>query len=499
MNLAELLDDLVDEPSELDKNIEIKGIAIDSRKVKKDYVFIAIAGSVKHGLDYLQQALNNGAVAVIFENAESEEFGLDQQAIYQIAVNDLNLKLGKIAARFYHSPSKQIDVIGVTGTNGKTTCSQFLCQILPECGVIGTLGWGEKSALKKTINTTPDAVDVQEMLAEFVNLKKQTVVMEVSSHGLQQGRVNEVEFKGAVFTNLSRDHLDYHGSMEDYLDAKLVLFKQPNLEFVVVNADDPASKHFLAVANNNARPWVFSTTGNKNSFLENTVVEWVTAEKIDYQLNGIKFDVCWRNGKASVQTMIVGDFNLENILAVMTVLLALGYTLDAAAGKISGLESVKGRMEAFGGHQQQPFVIVDYAHTPDALKKVLLGVKKYSQQTLWLIFGCGGNRDKGKRVEMGAIAEQYADRVVITNDNPRFESPQQIIDDILAACLNKDTEVIQDRSQAIRTVIKNAAENDCIVIAGKGHEDYQEIKGVKHAFSDQEIVKQALQEWMNQS
>lgn len=497
MNLAELLDGLIDEPSISDKNIDIKGIAVDSRKVNKDFVFIAIAGSIQHGLAYLQQAIKNGANAVIFENTGSEKFSLDQHSIYQLGVNNLNLKLGRIAARFYCSPSLEIDVIGVTGTNGKTTCSQFLLQILPECGVIGTLGWGEKNNLKKTVNTTPDAVDIQKILAEFVRLKKQTAVIEVSSHGLQQGRVREVDFKGAVFTNLSRDHLDYHDSMKEYLQAKLILFKQPTLKFVVVNADDPVSNNFLVVANKNAKPWAFSATANKNSLFEKMDLEMVVAEEINFTQNGIKFNVCWRNERAGVQTKIMGDFNLENILAVITVLLALGYSLNVAADKASKLVSVKGRLEAFGG-DKKPLVLVDFAHTPDALKKLLLSVKKYQQNRLWLIFGCGGNRDKGKREEMGSIAVSYADRVVITNDNPRYENPQQIVNNILAGCLIKNVEVIQNRSQAIHAVIKKADENDCIVIAGKGHEDYQDINGVKQPYSDQEIVKQALQEWVNQ-
>jgi UDP-N-acetylmuramoyl-L-alanyl-D-glutamate--2,6-diaminopimelate ligase len=250
------------------------------------------------------------------------------------------------------------------------------------------------------------------------------------------------------------------------------------------------------VASKNAKLWVFSATNKENSLVSKKPTEKVTTEKIIYSLNGIKFYVCWRNEKARVQTKIVGDFNLENILAVMTVLLAKGYALNVVADKVSRLLPVKGRMEGFGGNKK-PFVFVDYAHTPDALEKLLLSLKKYSQQKLCLIFGCGGNRDKGKRAEMGAIAGRYADRVVITNDNPRYEDPQQIINSILEGCLNQDTEVIQNRTQAIQTVIKKANESDCIVIAGKGHEDYQEIKGIKHPFSDQEIVKQALQEWVN--
>ena len=492
MNLAELLDGLADDSSKLDESIEIKGIALDSRRIKTGFVFIAVAGAVKHGLVYLHQAIENGASAVIYEIQGSESYSLEKLSIYQLPIADLSLKLGCIANRFYQSPSKKLDVIGITGTNGKTSCSQFLLQLLPDCSVIGTLGWGEKEALEQTLNTTPDALDVQSMLAEFVNTKKKTVVMEVSSHGLQQGRVNEVSFKGAVFTNLSRDHLDYHGSMEDYLQAKLILFKQPELQFVVVNANDVHSETFLAVADKKVKKWAFSAIGNEGRFLGNTAIENVIADDITYSLKGIEFVVCWRNTRVQVQTGIVGDFNLENILAVMTVMLAQGYTLNEVARKICELVPISGRMEHFGGNGK-PVVFIDYAHTPVALEKVLQGLRKYCQHGLCVVFGCGGNRDKGKRAQMGEIAENFADQVIITNDNPRFESPIQIINDIVVGCTNK-IEIIQNREHAIQTAIKNADNNDCIVIAGKGHEEYQEVNGVRQAFSDQAVVRKALLE-----
>ena len=489
MNLAKLLGGLVNDSSVLDSAIEVKGIALDSRKIQAGFAFIAVAGAVEHGLVYAQQAMEKGASIIIYEPRGSDAFALNELDCYQIAVKELGSKLGDIANRFYQSPSRSLDVIGITGTNGKTSCSQFLSQVMPESGVIGTLGWGEDGALKQTINTTPDALAVQEMLAEFVGQNKKAVVMEVSSHGLQQGRVNEVSFKGAVFTNLSRDHLDYHGSMEQYLQAKLVLFKQPDLQFVVVNTDDETSERFLATVDNKVKQWAFSATGNTSQSAEN-----VTAEDVDFSLQGIEFFVCWRNKKVRVQTRIVGDFNLENILAVITVLLAQGYRLEDAANRVSKLVPVSGRMERFGGGGK-PFVFVDYAHTPDALEKVLLGLKKYRQKTLWLVFGCGGNRDKGKRAQMGVIAESLAEQVIITNDNPRFEDAEQIVNDILTHCSGNNSEVILDREKAIRTVIKKAGINDCIVIAGKGHEDYQDVKGIKHRFIDQDIVRQALLEW----
>jgi len=492
MNLKYVLDGLVDD-SALNEDIEIQGIALDSRKVKQGFIFIAVKGAVEHGLVYLQQAIENGASVVVFDLQGSEEFELDQQGVYPVGVNNLSEKLGVVASRFYQSPSTVLDVVGITGTNGKTTCSQFLLQLIADCGVIGTLGWGDKSCLKQTVNTTPDAVSVQEMLAEFVSQKKQTVVMEVSSHGLQQGRINEVLFKGAVFTNLSRDHLDYHGTIEEYLQAKILLFKQPELQFAVVNADDNYSDRFLAVTSEKVKRWAFSAAAKSNKFSDKLAVENVTVDEVDISLNGITFFVCWRNERVRVETKIVGDFNLQNILAVITVLLAQGYALKDAAIKVNALVPVVGRMERFGG-DGRPYVFVDYAHTPDALEKLLQGIKKYCQHNLWVVFGCGGNRDAGKRLLMGKIAGDLANDIVITNDNPRFENSERIINDILSGCSNKNVEVIKDREQAIRSVIQRAGKNDSIVIAGKGHEDYQDINGVKQPFSDQVVVKKALYE-----
>jgi len=487
MILIELLQGLIDSSIEKQKT-EIKGIALDSRKVKKDFVFIAVAGAMEHGLIYAQKAIENGAFAIVYESKGSETFSLDTLNCDKIEVKGLATKLGVIADRFYQSPSKQLDVIGVTGTNGKTTCSQFLLQLIPESGVIGTLGWGEKGVLNKTVNTTPDALDVQQILSGFVDLKKKTVVMEVSSHGLEQGRVNAVNFKGAVFTNLSRDHLDYHGSMTAYLNAKLALFKRPELEFVVVNTDDENSQKFLAVTAKQVKRWAFSVNGQETDLAEN-----ITADEVSFSLKGIEFVVCWNGKRAFVQTSIVGDFNLENILAVITVLLAQGFSLEIAVNKVKDLTAVIGRMERFGG-DEQPFIFVDYAHTPDALEKVLLGLRKYCSQKLHVVFGCGGNRDQGKRAQMGAIAEKLADHVIITNDNPRTENAAKIVSDILTGFGSTKPEVIQNRAKAIQSVIAKASKGDCIVIAGKGHENYQDIQGVKYEFSDQVVVEKALLE-----
>lgn len=489
MTSNELLSGIVEPATIAGLGFAVTGLALDSRKVEPGFVFIALSGAIKHGLAYVEQALKKGAVAVIYEARGSESFALHKLPCQCLKVNGLGLKLGAIAARFYRSPSTKLDVIGITGTNGKTTCSQFLLQLMPACAAIGTLGWGSKGAFTKTLNTTPNALELQALLANFVASKKKTVALEVSSHGLQQGRVNGVNFKGALFTNLSRDHLDYHKSMEAYCAAKLLLFKRAELQFAVVNADDANSTRFLAVLAKHAKTWAYSITGKQLAQAEN-----VTVEAVEHSLDGSTFTLCWQQQKIPLQTKIVGDFNLENMLAVSTVLLAEGYRLTEVASKVSGLLPICGRMEQFGG-TNKPRVVVDFAHTPAALERLLEVLKSRCQGKLWLVFGCGGERDRGKRAKMGEIAASLADAVVITSDNPRFEDPAAIIKDIQQGCQSSAYEVIQDRAQAIQSAIQRAAKQDCVVVAGKGHEDYQEINGVRLPLSDQHWVQQGLLEW----
>ena len=470
----------------------ITGLALDSREVIEGNVFIALTGARQHGLNHVEQAINRGACAVVFDPSGDGRRLAEQIAnVPIIAVDGLGLKLGEIAARFYGNPSVFMDVIGITGTNGKTSCSQFLSQLLDDCGIIGTLGWGEWGKLRKTLNTTPDALETQRILAELLKDQKKVVAMEVSSHGLEQGRVNGVNFKGAVFTNISRDHLDYHGTMEAYLQAKLALLNKPGMTFVVVNLDDPYSDRIIAAVPEAVVVWGISVQGKTLAS-----GECVSADNVLHKVDGMEFDVRWREDSQRVKAPLYGDFNTENVLIVLAVMLAMGVSMAKAAQKLAYIKPVMGRMERFGGGAQ-PLIFVDYAHTPDALDKVLSSTRKHCQQALWLVFGCGGNRDTGKRAQMGRIAEQRADYVIITDDNPRFESGLDIVNDILAGCssIGRDSgnvEVIQNREQAIQNVIARAAVNDCIVIAGKGHEDYQEIKGERQAFSDSRVVLEAL-------
>jgi UDP-N-acetylmuramoyl-L-alanyl-D-glutamate--2,6-diaminopimelate ligase len=485
MNLTELLSC----PSGLGLDIEVNGLALDSRRIESGDAFIALAGANQHGLKHAAQAIEGGASVLLYDPAGGgAELAAGLNAVPVLAVENLGWKLGGLAARFYGAPSAAMSVFGITGTNGKTSCSQFLSQLLPDCGIIGTLGWGEWGRLNKTLNTTPDALAIQRIMAEMLKQGKRFVAMEVSSHGLEQGRVNGVRFRGAVFTNISRDHLDYHGTMEAYVAAKLTLLGQPGLEFAVVNLDDEYGSQILSAAPDSVRIWGHSRQGKTTGKGES-----LQAKNIRHEPRGIEFDLCWRAHRVAVQTPLFGDFNIDNCLSVLTVMLAIGEPVEQAAARLRTLIPVQGRMERFGGGRQ-PWILVDYAHTPDALDKVLSSVRRHCRQNLWVVFGCGGNRDKGKRSEMGASASRWANHVIITDDNPRDENGQDIVNDILAGCQTDKVKVIRDRKQAIEAAISEADTNDWIVVAGKGHEDYQEIAGVRYPFSDAEVVRTALEE-----
>ncbi|MGR8978832.1 MAG: UDP-N-acetylmuramoyl-L-alanyl-D-glutamate--2,6-diaminopimelate ligase [Gammaproteobacteria bacterium] len=470
------------------KDREISGLSLDSREVAAGDLFIALSGATQHGLRHVGQAVSRGAVAVLFDPAgDGRQLAEKTSDITLIPVENLNAKLGTIASRFFGDPSSRLNVIGITGTNGKTSCSQFLSQMLNDCGVIGTLGWGEWGKLNTTVNTTPNAVAVQRMLSNLLQQKKQSVAMEVSSHGLEQGRVNGVRFKGAVLTNISRDHLDYHGTMNAYVEAKTLLFEKPDLEFAVVNLDDEYGGRMMAAIPQDVRVLNYSASGTRPLSGESLV-----SENIEHKQHGIEFDVCWLGEKERVRVPLFGDFNIDNVLAVLGVMLALGNTLAESAARLRSLKPVSGRMERFG-KDSDPVIFVDYAHTPDALEKVVVSIRKHCRSDLWVVFGCGGNRDSGKRSEMGAIAEKWADHVIITDDNPRFEDGAAIVDDILTGCRSDKIEVIRDRAKAIEAAIQRAKVQDYVVIAGKGHEQYQEINGVKLPFSDVNAVKTALE------
>lgn len=491
MRLTQLLEGLIaitEKEAQLISEIDVTGLALDSRIIKAGDLFIALSGAKQHGLVFAEIAINKGACAVLFDPAEEgRRLAEHITEIPVVAAENLNRVLGQLAARFYDAPFSDLEVIGITGTNGKTSCSQFLGQLLDDCGIIGTLGWGEWGRLNRTVNTTPDALTVQQILATFVNEKKKTVAMEVSSHGLDQGRVNGVHFKGAVYTNISRDHLDYHGTMDEYLKAKLKLLQMPGLQFTVINLDDPSCETIAAATPESVRVWGVSAKGKCC-----TSGETVKAENLQLGADGIGFEANWRGQKQNICAPLYGDFNVENVLCVLAAMLALGYSLTDSATKLASLKPVVGRMERCGGRGNDMNVFVDYAHTPDALYRVLESLRKHCAKNLWVVFGCGGNRDAGKRPQMGGIAEQWADRVIVTDDNPRFESNTEIAREIMAGCKLGKAIVIQDRKRAIQHAIASASEQDCIVIAGKGHENYQEINGIQYPFNDKHIAEDAL-------
>lgn len=466
------LSQLVALPAQYDR--DIKGLAVDSRHVQADFVFFAVAGTQQHGRDYIKDALQKGATAVLKEGP---------QASLEVLIGDipclvvpyLSQQLGEIAARFYDYPTDKMAIIGVTGTNGKTSVTHFIAQTLGHpCGLIGTLGYGIYDHLQPGTHTTPHVIQLQALLAQLRDQQVQQVAMEVSSHGLAQGRVKGVRFQTAVFTNLSHDHLDYHHTMQAYGAAKQQLFTMPGLQTAVINYDDAFGQILLAQLPTTVTPLTYGLQQGADIY----------ADDITVQNNGYRCRVKTPWGTGQLNSPLFGQFNLYNLLATLAVLLLKGQALSIALEKLSHIKTVLGRMEPV---QHHPTVIIDYAHTPDALQQTLLALRNHCQGNLWCVFGCGGDRDASKRPLMGEVAQRYADKVVLTTDNPRHESPQAIIDAILLGCPTP-TAVILERSQAIHYALQHALSPDIILIAGKGHENYQQIGEQRQPFSDKMVV-----------
>jgi UDP-N-acetylmuramoyl-L-alanyl-D-glutamate--2,6-diaminopimelate ligase len=489
MSLSQLLQGIAEVPALQD--VQVRGLTLDSRRVTAGTLFCALAGSRARGHDYIQDAVARGAVAILAEAGESPAAGQAGIGVPLIAVPHLREKLGIIAARFYAEPSQQMQVIGITGTNGKTSVSRYLAQALSMdglSGVIGTLGNGVLGAETAASHTTPDAITVQGLLAQQWQQGVRHVAMEVSSHGLDQARVNGVAFDTAVFTNLSRDHLDYHGGMDHYAAAKARLFTWPGLKHAVLNLDDPFGAKLLEQLPDTSRAVAYGLQPHEVA----ADVQWLWARHIATSLDGVEVEVESSWGRGRFHTALLGRFNVSNALAVLATLLVLGVEFEQALARMALLRPVAGRMERFGG-DGLPLVVVDYAHTPDALEQVLRALREHSRGRLWCVFGCGGDRDAGKRPQMGAIAQQYADQVVITNDNPRSEPPEVIAEAILDGMENRDEAMVQlDRAAAIDRAIAQAAAGDVVLVAGKGHEDYQIIGGQRLHFDDREHVQASL-------
>ena len=465
--------------------VTITGIALDSRLVQEGQAFLAVAGASTHGMQYAGQARARGA-AVVIHDGLAEAPPLD---IPLVVVPGLGRLLSGIGARFYHSPSDHLTIAGVTGTNGKTSTAHFIAQAWQrtsgDAGIIGTVGFGPLGSLQPANMTTPDPISLQAMLSDCLDQGVEKLAMEVSSHALDQGRCDDVAFDTAVFTNLSRDHLDYHGSMEAYAAAKRRLFIDYHPRFAVINLDDAFGKTLAGEIANGTQVFTYGTNGS--SELRGAVLQMDSMGML------IRLASPWGDGE--VRTGLLGAFNISNLLAAAGTLALLGMPWSQVMHQLEMMRAVPGRMHCMGGDAAQPVVVVDYAHTPDALQHALTALRAHLHGRLVCVFGCGGDRDMGKRPMMARIAESLSDRIVMTSDNPRGEDPASIIRDMQAGLENPaQARVILDRATAIRRAVQGCGPGDIVLIAGKGHEAWQEVNGRKIPFSDEAAVNAALED-----
>jgi UDP-N-acetylmuramoyl-L-alanyl-D-glutamate--2,6-diaminopimelate ligase len=497
-------------------NVAVTRLVTDSRAIQPGDTFVAYPGEKSDGRQFIADAIRNGANAVIYETllsgqpAEANHFAWNEAwQVPRLGVADLRHRAGWLADAAYGMPSENLWTVGITGTNGKTSTSHWIAHALSaagkRCAVIGTLGNGflggngivdgSSDALQATANTTPDAVRVHGLLADYLREGAQSIAMEVSSHALSQGRVNAVRFNVAMLTNLSRDHLDYHGDMQSYAAAKRKLFDWQRLGFVVLNLDDEYGIELAeSLQDNDAEVIAYGLSDSALQLAERLGLRMVYGNLLEMSGQGLKLAVHSSWGAAQLNSALIGRFNAANLLGSLAVLLVSGVALNDAVAALGKVQPVRGRMQRLGD-AQQPTVIIDYAHTPDALEKVLLALREVSIASggrVVCVFGCGGDRDRGKRAMMGTVAEKYSDLCIVTSDNPRSENPDEIIAEIVGGMSGKNHEIIVDRTAAIQGAIRLARRGDTVLIAGKGHEDYQEINGVKHPFNDVSVAQQAL-------
>lgn len=474
------------------QKISIHHISLDSRQIDSlnssiNYLFCACQGLYEDGRNFIEQAVQLGAAAIVYE--EDEKFNPPAiSSIPLVAVKNLAEKIFTLGPYFYNNPSQSMSVIGVTGTNGKTSTTHYIAQVLTKlgqkCGVIGTVGNGLWGKLNTTNCTTPDPLYLQRLLAELRDQGATTVAMEVSSHGLVQRRVEGIKFDVAVFTNLTQDHLDYHGDMEHYAAAKALLFAMPGLRFAVLNADDAYSKLMAKSCAPSTQILWYSSKVNTPADLK-----LISSQM---QANGMNLSLSSVWGEADVSLPLLGAFNISNVLAVICCLTALNHAFSAILMALEAVKPVSGRMEkvCYPGY---PTVIIDYAHTPDALEKALLAVKEHCRGKIWVVFGCGGDRDRGKRPIMAKIAEELSDQVILTQDNSRLEPVKQIFEDICSGFKQLERVHIEpDRAKAIAYALQHAKTDDCILLAGKGHETYMDISGTKMHFDEREVIKECI-------
>ncbi|HEY1492104.1 MAG TPA: UDP-N-acetylmuramoyl-L-alanyl-D-glutamate--2,6-diaminopimelate ligase [Steroidobacteraceae bacterium] len=485
--LAQLTAGFAQVPAE----VMVTDLTLDSRAATPGALFLALRGRTHHGLKFAPEAVARGARAVLYEDGGAIELPTLPPGTFIAALPDLSERVGYLADRFFGAPSLQLTIAGITGTNGKTTCAWLLAQALEHCrrpaAYIGTLGFGRPAQVTPTLHTTSDAVTVQRQLAQLRALGAECVCMEVSSHALDQARVNGVRFNTAVFTNLTRDHLDYHGTMEAYGVAKARLFAWPDLAHRVINIDDAFGAQ-LARCGDAASLIVTTRLGQDIP----AVAQFVRAARVTPDPSGLVIEVHSSWGTAELAVRLVGEFNVDNALAVLAVLLAWGIPLNEAVRALGKCRAASGRMEMFGGRGRTPLAIVDYAHTPDALVNALRAARLHCRGELRVVFGCGGDRDAGKRPMMGRIASELADDIIVTDDNPRSEDPARIVAEILAGIGATPHVVEHDRALAIRLGLERSGQDDVVLVAGKGHEDYQIVGHERRAFKDQLIVSAAL-------
>ncbi len=480
-------------------SLSVTGLATDSREVVSGDLFFAVNGLTVDGRNFINDAVKRGAIAV-FAEADADFAVRMQLSTPIVSIPNLTEKLSGIAGRFYANPTDKLSIVGITGTNGKTSCSHLVASLADgigqQSGVVGTLGYGvyqaDGIALQETGFTTPDAVKLQACMKALYDKGCDVVAAEVSSHALAQYRVDAIHFKVAVLTNLSRDHLDFHQDMASYADAKRRLFTLDAVDAAVINIDDPFGRQLVDEMRERLSIISYSTEGEADVYVRNA----------RYGLNQISADVYTPFGQGVIRIPLIGEFNLSNALAALAAMLATGAEFDRLLAAFESVSAVKGRMEivrAVQGQMHDKTVVVDYAHTPHALELALKALRPHSERSLWCVFGCGGDRDHGKRAEMGRIAKAHADAVVVTSDNPRNEPAEQIIDDILLGIDDMhNVNVEQDRASAIQFAIAQAGAGDVILVAGKGHEQFQIIGDQRLPFSDVDVVRASLEPGQNQ-
>lgn len=473
--------------------VVVTGLQLDSRKIIEGDLFVAYQGAQVNGQDFIPQAVAQGAAAVVTDTAYTQSINVPV-----IVYPGLSAQLSELAGRFYGHPSHRQSLIGVTGTNGKTSCTQFIMQLLnllqKSCAVIGTLGAGVDGKLQAGLNTTPDAIDLQASLASWQDID--CVAMEVSSHGLAQGRVAALQFDVALFTNLSRDHLDYHGDMACYGAEKARLFSMAGLQTAVLNLDDEFTQTLQQKISGDVSCISYSIAGTHSD---------VYASEVEYHQQGFRANIHSPWGDAKLQCGLFGHFNLSNVMAAISCLAVKGYDFEQLVAVAGQLQPVEGRMEMLAAVASAPVVVIDYAHTPDALEQALSALRLHVGGKLHCVFGCGGDRDQGKRPLMGEIAQRLADVVWVTSDNPRTENADNILQQIVEGMaadnsvngsvknsVNTSVNIETDRALAIEKAIASAGSGDVILIAGKGHEDYQQIGTERLPFNDAKQARLAL-------